>query len=80
MESLLKQQGFRVELDAREEKLSYKMRESVVKKIPYTVIVGDKEKEGNLVSYRKFGTEETISLDKEEFVNEILVAIETRSR
>ena len=34
---------------------------------------------GNLVSYRKFGTEETISLDKEEFVNEILVAIETRS-
>ena len=78
--NLMKDKGIRVELDAREEKLSYKMRESVMKKIPYTVIVGDKEKEGNLVSYRKFGTEETISLDKEEFVNEILVAIETRSR
>ena len=77
--NLMKDKGIRVELDAREEKLSYKMRESVMKKIPYTVIVGDKEKEGNLVSYRKFGTEETISLDKEEFVNEILVAIETRS-
>ena len=78
--NLMKDKGIRVELDAREEKLSYKMRESVMKKIPYTVIVGDKEKEGNLVSYRKFGTEETISLDKEEFVNEMLVAIETRSR
>ena len=78
--NLMKDKGIRVELDAREEKLSYKMRESVMKKIPYTVIVGDKEKEGNLVSYRKFGTEETISLDKEEFINEILVAIETRSR
>ena len=78
--NLMKDKGIRVELDAREEKLSYKMRESVMKKIPYTVIVGDKEKEGNLVSYRKFGTEETISVDKEEFVNEILVAIETRSR
>ena len=78
--NLMKDKGIRVELDAREEKLSYKMRESVMKKIPYTVIVGDKEKEGNLVSYRKFGTEETISLDKEKFVNEILVAIETRSR
>ena len=77
--NLMKDKGIRVELDAREEKLSYKMRESVMKKIPYTVIVGDKEKEGNLVSYRKFGTEETISLDKEEFVNEILVGIETRS-
>lgn len=60
--------GIRAELDDREEKLGYKMRESVMKKIPYTLIIGQKEVDENLVSYRKYGTEETVTLTYDEFI------------
>ena len=65
---LLQEKGYRVTLDARNEKLSYKMRESVMKKIPVTVILGQKEVDENLISYREFGSEETITVTKEEFL------------
>ena len=65
---LLSSNDIRVEVDDREEKLSYKMRESVVNKIPYTLILGDKERDNNLISYRCFGSNETVSVTKEEFV------------
>ena len=45
------------------------MRESQTKKIPYTLIIGDKEKEDNKVSYRKFGSNETTTVDTKEFIN-----------
>ena len=64
----LKDNGFRVELDDREEKLGYKMRESVMKKIPYSVILGQKEVDSNNISYRVHGSEETITVLKEEFI------------
>ena len=48
IEIFLKQNGFRVELDSREEKLSYKMRESQTKKIPFTLILGDKERDNDI--------------------------------
>ncbi len=73
---LLIKEGIRVELDDRDEKLSYKMRESVVKKIPYTLIIGDKEKEGKTISYRLRGSNETTNVSQKEFIkklnNEIL--------
>ncbi len=68
---LLQEKGYRVTLDARNEKLSYKMRESVMKKIPVTVILGQKEVDENLISYREFGSEETITVTKEEFLKYI---------
>ena len=68
IKDLLKENNFRVELDDREEKLSYKMRESQTKKNPYTLIIGDKERDNNQVSYRKHGTNETITLSIDEFV------------
>jgi threonyl-tRNA synthetase len=68
----------RVELDNREEKLGYKMRESQTKKIPYTIIIGDKEKENNTISYRKYGSEETITLDIQEFINMIKEQIKNK--
>jgi len=40
-------------------------------KIPYTLIIGDKEKESNTISYRKFSSEETITLSKEEFISQL---------
>ena len=65
---LLKESDIRVKLDDRDEKLGYRMRESVTKKIPYTLILGDKEKEKQKISYRKYGTKETVTVSKEEFV------------
>jgi len=50
----LKKLGYRVEIDLRNEKLSYKMRESVVRKIPVTIILGQKEMDEELISYREY--------------------------
>lgn len=66
--NLLLENNFRVELDDSDEKLSYKMRGSSVQKIPYTLILGDKEKDSNLISYRKLGSKETHTIDKNEFI------------
>ena len=63
----LSDKNIRVKLDDRDEKLSYKMRESQSHKIPYTVIIGDKEKENQTVSYRLFGHKETENLSLKEF-------------
>lgn len=66
--NLLLENNFRVELDDSDGKLSYKMRESSVQKIPYTLILGDKEKDSNLISYRKLGSKETHTMNKNEFI------------
>jgi len=60
--------NFRVNLDDREEKLSYRMRESVINKNPISVIIGQKEVDGDNVSYRVYGSEETTTIPKEEFI------------
>ena len=75
---LLDDNNIRVNIDLRDEKLSYKMRESQTNKIPYTLILGDSEKDNNLISYRCFGTKETISMNKDEFLNKIKEEISTR--
>ena len=74
----LKEANLRVELDDRDEKLGYKMRESVIKKKNYAVIIGNKELENNTVSLRKCGSEETTTLSIEEFIAKILDEIKTR--
>ena len=66
--NVLKEAGFRVELDARNEKLGYKLRESVIKKIPYMLILGQREVDEKLVSYRRAGSEETVTVSIEEFI------------
>ena len=66
--NMLKDNGFRVEIDLKDEKLSYKMRESQTKKIPYTLILGDKEKDNNTISYRCFGSTETTTLNVNDFI------------
>ena len=64
----LKRNNIRVELDDRDEKLSYKMRESQTKKIPITLILGDNERDNNTISYRLFGSRETTTLSIENFI------------
>jgi threonyl-tRNA synthetase len=60
---------YRIEIDKRNEKLSYKMRDSVVRKIPITVILGQKEVDEKTVSYRKFGRDETTTVSVSEFMS-----------
>ena len=78
IEKQLAEKNIRVKLDDRDEKLSYKMRESQSHKIPYTVIIGDKEKENKTVSYRLFGHKETETLSLKEFEKELLKQIKER--
>ncbi|HOZ89135.1 MAG TPA: His/Gly/Thr/Pro-type tRNA ligase C-terminal domain-containing protein, partial [Bacilli bacterium] len=65
--SKLKALNYRVTIDEREEKLSYKMRASQMQKIPYTIIIGDKEVTQEQISYRLYGQEATNSLSYNEF-------------
>ena len=78
IKELLINEEIRVEVDDREEKLNYKIRESQIKKIPYTVIIGDREKENNAISYRKYGEEKTITISIDEFKNLILDQIKNK--
>lgn len=60
--------GLRVEVDDRSEKVGYKMRESQVKKIPYIIVVGDKEMEENTVAVRKHGEQTTETMASDAFI------------
>nr|WGD72048.1 threonine--tRNA ligase [Bacillus subtilis] len=61
----LRREGLRVEVDSRDEKIGYKIREAQMQKIPYMLVVGDQEAENGAVNVRKYGEQnsETISLD-----------------
>ena len=72
----LKENGFRVELDERDEKLSYKMRETQIKKIPISIILGENEIANNTISYRIFGKTDTLTLPINEFVEKMEKIIE----
>lgn len=72
--------NIRVNLDDRNEKLSYKMRESQTKKNPITLILGDKEVESSTISYRKFGSTETYSLPKEIFIKTLKETISAKKQ
>ncbi len=78
IEQLLKESDFRVSIDNRDEKLGYRMRESVTKKIPLAVIIGDKERDEGVISYRKYGTNETVSVSKEKFINLVSEMVESK--
>ena len=77
---MLYDKDIRVKLDDRNEKLSYKMRESVINKIPYTLILGDKERDNNEISYRVHGSDKTTTLSIDEFINLIDNEIEDKKR
>ena len=70
--------GFRCNLDSREEKLGYRLREAQIKKIPYTIILGDSEKENKTISYRLHGETETKTVSQEEFIKKILEEIKNK--
>lgn len=68
---MLLDRDYRVEIDERDEKLSYKMRESQIKKIPITLILGQKEVDNKEISFRLFGSSETTTMSQKDFMDYI---------
>jgi threonyl-tRNA synthetase len=68
----------RVETDYREEKLGYKIREAQTKKIPYQLVLGDKEVAENLVTYRRYGNQEQVTISINDFITMIKTEIENK--
>ena len=77
---LLLANNIRVKLDDRDEKLGYKMREAQMQKIPFTLVIGDKEKENNTVTYRKYGDDKQIEINKEDFIEMLNYMIKNKER
>ena len=68
LKDLFEKNGIRTEVDNRNEKLGYRMREAQIKKIPYSLVIGDNEKENKTVTYRRHGSDEKITVTNEEFI------------
>ena len=69
----------RCEFDSRDEKLGYRLREAQIKKIPYTLILGEEECNNKTISYRKYGSKDTFTTTKEEFLNLLKEEIKNKS-
>jgi len=80
VEDKLKEAGVRVKVDVRSEKLGYKIREAQMQKIPYLLVLGDKEIESNGVNVRKYGQQETEEISLDQFIRNIKEDIEHYSR
>ena len=80
VDELLKENNIRTILDNRDEKLGYRLREAQTSKIPYTLILGDKEKENKTISYRLYGEKDTTTVSQEEFIKIIKEDIESKKR
>ena len=77
---LLEDNGIRVELDDREEKLGYRIREAQMKKIPYQLVLGDKERDERTVTYRQYGEQKQTTVSLDEFINMALNQIQSKSK
>lgn len=76
----LKENGFQVCLDNSNEKISYKIRELSLQKIPYILTVGKKEKENHEVNIRIFGEQETYNLDLDKFIRLVKEKIKNKDK
>ncbi|WP_145353147.1 threonine--tRNA ligase [Staphylococcus cohnii] len=76
----LKSQGVKVEIDDRNEKMGYKIREAQMQKIPYQLVVGDKEMENNEVNVRKYGSQDQETVEKESFIWDLVDEIRLKKQ
>ena len=76
----LRDEGFRVEKDDANEKLGYRLRNSQMKKIPYTLVIGDNEVKDRTVTYRKFGSRDQVTVPYEEFVELLKQDIKSKGK
>ena len=75
----LEESGIRVEKDLRNEKIGFKIREAQLQKIPYMIVLGDKEVETSTLSVRRRRSKETRTLDLKTFLNEVNEAVKNRT-
>ena len=78
--STLQEKGYRVKIDTRNEKIGLKIREHTLQKVPYFVIIGDKEEQSGMVSIRTREGNDLGSMDLNSFINEINSSIEKLGR
>ncbi|TYS59000.1 threonine--tRNA ligase [Sutcliffiella horikoshii] len=72
VQDLLKSKGIRVEMDERNEKIGYKIREAQMQKIPYMLVLGDNEIQERAVNVRKYGEQKSETISLEKFVDELV--------
>lgn len=79
IEDKFKQVDIRVERDIRNEKLGYKIRDAQIQKIPYVLVIGDKEMENASVNVRKYGEENSEVVSLHEFIENLQIEIKNRN-
>ena len=75
----LEESGVRVEKDLRNEKIGFKIREAQLQKIPYMIVLGDKEVESSTLGVRRRRSKETRTLDLKTFLDEVNEAVKNRT-
>lgn len=75
----LRESGIRVEIDNRNQKLGYKIREAQVAKVPYILVIGDNEVQNKSVNVRKYGEEKSQTVELEEFTNALTSEITNKT-
>ena len=75
---LLQEAGLKVEMDAREEKLGYRIREGQMEKVPYLLVLGNNERDEKTVTYRQHGQQKQITVPFDEFVSMLKKEIENK--
>lgn len=76
----MKQKGIRASIDESEEKLGYRLRNSQMKKIPYTIVIGDNEVKDGTATYRIFGQEKQLTVPTDDFIDIVLKSIKDKAR
>ncbi len=76
----LKKLGVRVEVDARNEKIGYKIREAQLSKIPYMLVIGDREMENGQIAVRSRKEGNLGAMDTEQFIDKLMMEINTKAR
>ena len=76
---MLAKKGFRVELDDRDEKLGYRIREAQMKKIPYQLVLGNQERDEKTVTYREYGHQKQTTLPVDDFIAMIEEEVRTKA-
>lgn len=71
----LQRAGLRVEVDDRNEKLGYKIREAQTKKIPYALVLGDQEMESGTVNVRRYGSKDSETMDLDKFIAQVVAEV-----
>ncbi len=80
LKKTFEEKGMRVEVDLRNEKIGYKIREAQLEKVPYMVVIGDKEMENKAVAVRSRKDGDLGSMQVEDFLNRVLLEIAQKSR